>query len=278
MSNIPNRIWQSLRRIKWRLDRLLGRCGFKLERTGQPGSSFFSQLLEERLKISEEIVFVQIGANDGISNDPLYPLIKRFPKRFRGLVVEPLKDKFELLKRTYADVASVVPVNLAVHNTEEEMQIWRVRPDLEKKLPGWGGGLGSFDSEHHKHSQLDSSYFIGEKVFCTTFDDLLTRHRIESMELLVTDTEGYDFEILRNIDFAKHRPTYIHFEHGLSVGTMSWERYKNLIRYLTQHGYCVSHETSDATAFLPAALDPQPSAPSSAQTSSLSWVAGTVTK
>src|SRR5262245_17750372 len=134
MSDIPNPVWQSLRRIKWRLDRLLNKWGYKLERSGQSGSSFFSQLLTERMKISKEIVFVQIGANDGISNDPLWPLIKRFPGRFRGLVVEPLKDKFELLKRAYADVESVVPVNLAVHNDEREMLIWRVRPDLEKKL------------------------------------------------------------------------------------------------------------------------------------------------
>jgi FkbM family methyltransferase len=257
MTNIPYPIWQSLRRIKWRLDRVLNKCGYKLERTGQRGSSFLSQLLGERLKMSKEIVFVQIGANDGISNDPLYPLIRRFPGRFRGLVVEPLNDKFQSLKQTYADVKSVVPVNLAVHNTEKEMLIWRVRPDLEKKLPGWAGGMGSFNSEHHKLSQLDSSFFTAEKVFCTTFDDLLTRHRIAGLELLITDTEGYDFEILRNIDFAKHRPTYIHFEHGLSGGTMSWERYKDLIRYLTQHGYSVSQEASDATAFLPVALDPQ---------------------
>ena len=254
MSKSPRPIWQSLRRIKWRLDLLLDKCGYKLEKKGEPGPSFFSQLLIDRMKTSKEIIFVQIGGNDGISTDPLHPLIKRFPGRFRGLVVEPLKDKFELLKRAYADVESVVPVNVAVHNTEKEMLIHRVRPDLEKRLPAWARGIGSFNPEYYKLSQLDSSYMITEKVLCTTFDDLLTTHKIANIELLITDTEGYDFEILRNIDFAKHRPTYVHFEHGLSSGVMSWERYKYLVRYMTQHGYNISHETSDATAFLPAAL------------------------
>src|SRR5207249_11712650 len=106
----------------------------------------------------------------------------------------------------------VVPVNLAVHNTEKEMLIWRVRPDLEKKLPGWAGGMGSFNPEYHKLSQLDSSYMTTEKVLCATFEELLSSYKITNIELLITDTEGYDFEILRNIDFAKHRPTYIHFE------------------------------------------------------------------
>jgi FkbM family methyltransferase len=257
MSNIPYPIWQFLRRVKWRLDRVLDKCGYKLERTGQSDSSFFSQLLNERMKISKEIVFVQIGANDGISTDPLYPLMKKFPRRFRGLVVEPLKDKFELLKRAYADVEFVVPVNVAIHNTEKEMLIHRVRPDNEKSLPAWARGIGSFNPKHHKLSQLDSSYMTTERVLCTTFEELLSSYKVTNIELLITDTEGYDFEILRSIDFAKHRPSYIHFEHGLSGGVMSWERYTNLIRHLTQHGYTISQEASDATAFLPAALDPQ---------------------
>jgi FkbM family methyltransferase len=170
------------------------------------------------------------------------------------LVVEPLKDKFELLKRTYADVESVVPVNVAIHNTEKEMLIHRVRPDNEKRLPAWARGLGSFYPEHHKLSQLDSSYMTTERVLCTTFEELLSSYKITNIELLVTDTEGYDFDILKGIDFAKHRPALVHFEHGLSGGVMSWERYRYLVRYLAHYGYSVSHEASDATAFLPAAL------------------------
>ncbi len=261
MSNKPGPIWQSFRRVKWRLDPLLDKFGFKLQRTGQSGPSFLSLLLEDRVRAPGDIVFVQIGANDGISNDPLYPLIRKFPGRFRGIVVEPLGDKFELLKRTYADFGTIVPVNVAVHNTEKEMLIHRVRPDLEKRLPGWATGIGSFNSEHHNLSQLDHSFMVAEKVRCMTFDDLLASQGITDVELLITDTEGYDFEILRNIDFTKHRPTYVHFEHGLAGGTMSWERYKELVRYMTQYGYNINQEASDSTAFLPAALNPVLSAP-----------------
>jgi FkbM family methyltransferase len=255
MSTTPSHLWQLLRRIKWRLDPVLDRYGYKLERKGPAGLAFLSQLLIDRMKTAGEVVFVQIGANDGISTDPLYPLIKEFPGRFRGLVVEPLQDKFELLKRAYAGVDSVTPVNLAVHNTETEMLIHRVRPDLEKSLPPWARGIGSFNPEHHKHSQLDRSYMSTETVRCITFDDLLTSQGTSAIELLITDTEGYDYEILRNIDFAKHRPTYVHFEHGLAAGTMSWEKYKDLVRHLTRHGYSINQEVSDTTAFLPAALD-----------------------
>jgi len=251
--NLKQALWQTLRRVKWRVDSVLDKCGYTLQKKVE-GFSFFSQLLNERIKTSTEIVFVQIGANDGTSFDPLYPLIKKSPRQFRGLVVEPLKDKFELLKRAYADIESVIPVNMAVHNTEKEMMIHRVRPDLEKRLGPWARGIGSFDSEHYKLSYLHNSLMVTERVICTTFDALLAAHNISNIELLITDTEGYDFEILRNIDLAKHRPVYIHFEHGLPVGLMSWEQYKDLIRYMTQHGYNISHESHDATAFLPQAL------------------------
>jgi FkbM family methyltransferase len=249
----PNPFWQTLRRVKWGLDSLLDICGYKLEKKVE-GFSFFSQLLNDRLKTSKEIIFVQIGANDGASFDPLYPLIRRSPGQFRGLVVEPLKDKFDMLKQAYADIKSITPVNLAVHNTEKEMVIHRVRPDLEKKLGPWARGIGSFNPEHHKRSYLDNSHMIAEKVICATFDRLLAAHKISNLELLITDTEGYDFEILRNLDFAKYRPTYIHFEHGLPSGLMSWAMYKDLIGYMAEHGYNISHETHDATAFLPQAL------------------------
>lgn len=255
MTPTPNAVWKALRSIKWRLDPVLDRWGYKLEKKGQSGPSFFTELLNDRLEAPGEIVFVQIGANDGVSTDPIHPLIRKFPRRFRGLVVEPLKDKFDLLVRAYADVESVRPVNVAVHNTEKEMLIHRVRPDLERKLPAWARGIGSFNPDHHKLSHLDSSVMVAESVTCTTFDDLLATHQISNVEVLITDTEGYDYEILRSIDFGKHRPTYVHFEHGLSSGTMAWQEYKQLARHLSNHGYSISHEASDATAFLPAALD-----------------------
>jgi FkbM family methyltransferase len=200
------------------------------------------------------IVFVQIGANDGISTDPLYPFVTKHPDRFRGLVVEPLRDKFQLLTRAYASIKSVIPVNLAVHNTEKEMLIHRVRQDLEGNLPAWARGIGSFNPEHHKLSQIDSSFMTAEKVRCMSFDELLSCYEVESIDLLITDTEGYDYELLRAIDFDKRRPACVHFEHGLGSGVMSWERYTSLVQYLAAAGYSISHESSDATAFLPRAL------------------------
>jgi FkbM family methyltransferase len=254
MSAIQRSARQTLRRVKWKIDPILEKLGYRLEKKRDLGPTFLSRLLLDRIGTGKKIAFVQIGANDGISTDPIYPLVKMYPDRFRGVVVEPLKDKFALLQRAYVDVAAVVPVNVAIHNTERMMQIHRVRPESEKRLPAWARGIGSFNPDHHKLSDLNSSHMTTESVPCITFDELVKQYGMNDIELLVTDTEGYDYEIVRNIDFRKYRPAYIHFEHGLSAGVMSWEKYKNLVGHLAQQGYSISHDTSDATAFLPESL------------------------
>ena len=44
-------------------------------------------------------------------------------------------------------------------------------------------------------------------------DTLLERHGISRIDLLVIDTEGHDFEILRALDFTRFRPVLLMFEH-----------------------------------------------------------------
>ena len=74
----------------------------------------------------------KLGRMTGLAPIRSTLLSRNFPGGFEGWSFEPLQDKFELLKRTYADVESVIPVNVAIHNTEKEMLIHRVRPDKEK--------------------------------------------------------------------------------------------------------------------------------------------------
>jgi hypothetical protein len=45
MSNIPHPIWQPLRRSKWRLNSLLDKCGYKLEKKGESGPSLISEAI-----------------------------------------------------------------------------------------------------------------------------------------------------------------------------------------------------------------------------------------
>ncbi|MGH2976216.1 MAG: FkbM family methyltransferase [Solirubrobacterales bacterium] len=45
-----------------------------------------------------------------------------------------------------------------------------------------------------------------------TFESLCGKHGIERLDLLLIDAEGYDWEIIKGIDFALHRPRLLIFE------------------------------------------------------------------
>ena len=63
--------------------------------------------------------------------------------------------------------------------------------------------------------------------------------------------EGYDAEIILNLDFRSIRPRIIRFEHGLQHGTMPKDKFSEVIRFLNKNGYQVITEQSDATAYQP---------------------------
>lgn len=56
-------------------------------------------------KLGRRASFLQVGANDGQKNDPLYPILAKNPHAWLGLQVEPTPYNFKLLKKLHADKA-----------------------------------------------------------------------------------------------------------------------------------------------------------------------------
>ena len=80
-----------------------------------------------------------------------------------------------------------------------------------------------------------------------SFADLLNEYNIERIDLLQIDTEGYDSEIIRGLDFSKIKPSFIHFEHG--EGVMSKEDFSEVLDILHRNGYEIAMEPNDVTAY-----------------------------
>lgn len=64
------------------------------------------------LASSAPFSFVQIGANDGVRWDPLHDLILKH--HLVGLLVEPLPDMFEQLKKNYVSESQLSFENVAI--------------------------------------------------------------------------------------------------------------------------------------------------------------------
>jgi hypothetical protein len=121
----------------------------------------------------DEIFLLQIGAYDGVSNDPVKNLIQRYP--IQAILVEPQKRFFEILVDNYSGRSGIYLENVAVAEKDELRDFYSLKGD---DLPDWCLQIASFSKENLlKHSQfvaLDlEKRLSSEKVKCKTISTLL---------------------------------------------------------------------------------------------------------
>jgi FkbM family methyltransferase len=201
----------------------------------------FERLLQRELDRGQPFIFVQIGANDGISFDKLFQFNRE--NKTSGLVVEPLSDMFERLCYNYRSRPSVKPVRAALHPTQRTVKLHRVRPDLMYKLPHWASGIGSLDPAWHDKCGIAGDAMVEEEVPAMTFMELLKAHSITRLNLLQTDVEGFDAEVIAMIDFSVIQPAVIKYECVHSTGPDPAQR------ILQAHGYQTEREGDDMIAW-----------------------------
>jgi FkbM family methyltransferase len=199
-----------------------------------------------------EATFAEIGSNDGEQHDHLRPFI--LERGWRGVMVEPVPYIFERLRRNYEGVDRVALENCAIADRDGTLPFFHLVPreDMPRDdLPEWYDGIGSFSEasvlSHRSHIPDVDERIVRTEVPTLTFDSLCERHGFESIDLLVIDTEGYDAEILRTVDFHKHRPRLVVYEHyHLSAG----DRHATTER-LREAGYEILEEGFDTFCLLP---------------------------
>jgi FkbM family methyltransferase len=200
--------------------------------------------------------FVEIGANDGEQHDHLRPYI--LAGGWRGVMVEPVPYVFARLRSNYAGVKGVALENAAIAGRDGRMTFFHLRdapPEERAGLPDWYDGVGSFSREailSHAPQMPDIAERIVElEVEALSFDTLVARHALPGIDLLVVDTEGFDWEILRHVDFARHRPRMVVYEHfHLEPPDRAACR-----AHLEDAGYMTMEEGFDTFALLPEPSD-----------------------
>jgi FkbM family methyltransferase len=230
----------------------LALCGYRIERIDRSRSirEHQEQLHElildnQRRRAGSDFFFVQVGACDGVSFDSLYNFVMR--RQLRGIVIEPLRDLYDELRANYSQCPSVIPLNVAIHRTAREIEMYRVSP-AASGLPGWTKGIASLDPKYHKRSGIPSQYIITERVSCISWKELIEQNKVTHIDYLQIDTEGYDSEILEMLDFKKLRPAIIKFEHNVPYGVMSAEQLGLCISRLIEQKYHILTMPCDVIA------------------------------
>ena len=239
------------------IDPFFLRLYLKLFFTPKKGTT--QETLASRTKGISPFYFLQIGGNDGFVNDPIFKLIKR--DGWKGIIAEPQKKVFnDKLKRTYRLDKNVILENVAISDKTETRKLYK----LTMSEARWATGIATFDRETLE-KQIDSGhverkakkegvslpakredYITYEEVECLTIIDLLDKHKQKHLNLLQIDTEGYDYEIIKTIDFSKMKPDIISFEHE----HLSKNDREICVHLLTSHGYKIELNPNDVIAYL----------------------------
>jgi FkbM family methyltransferase len=183
--------------------------------------------------------FVQVGSCDGKLGDPLHELIKSNPQWF-GIFIEPVDYVFKALVRNYGNDLRYVFEQVAIADEPGERAFYHVSEEAVgiPSVPSQCEQLGSFDRNHIlKHGTTLEPYIITRRVWCEPLSSVLDRNKVERVDIIHIDAEGYDYHVLKQIDFSRFSPKLVLYEHT----HLKHDESKAAINLLSSHGYrCVN--------------------------------------
>lgn len=242
-------ITRFLYRYKWYVQRFLMSRGYVLEKvkhTAVAPLNVFDLVIRDHMTRTAGFFFVQVGANNGVRADPLYAYIREF--HWEGILVEPVPELFAQLRETYADEPQLRFEQVAIGSEGGLMPFFSVRE--ASGVPDEVQGLGSFRRDiilAHKPGVPNIETLLEEiTVPVIPLRALLERHGVGRIDLLQLDTEGYDYEVLKTLDFDTLKPAIIQFEH-VHLTSAEWREACNL---LASQGYRLAQAGRDTVAYL----------------------------
>ena len=250
---------QKIKDLLYRLRKLIISSSFRpyilyLEHFWKP-KNFLEKLLMDFFEENRERFFVQVGANDGFVNDPVYRYVKKY--RLEGIVLEPQMIPYDVLKDIY-DKDKVKVLNYAVDRINGYRNIYKLSFSDDR----WATGISSFDHQHLE--KLINSGFVekkalkygiklpadkndwitAEEVESLNFQTIFESLEVENVNLLMVDTEGFDHEIIKIFDFEKYKPEIVVFE-KMHLKDSDYYQCKEL---LLNHGYRLREEGPNCIA------------------------------
>lgn len=196
-------------------------CGRRLERRwpffphaeGKELNLGFGDLLEFQYAKSRNFTALVIGAFDGVENDPTSEFIRT--KQCRAILVEPQPWPFQRLSESMSGREGADILNAAIDATSGSRDMYCIPPGIDD-LPAWTEQLASFRREHilnhEERAPGLSSHIVTLNVQTLSFDDLLDKYQLQSLDLLQIDTEGMDAQLLGWFPFHRIKPALLHYE------------------------------------------------------------------
>jgi FkbM family methyltransferase len=171
--------------------------------------------IEDSMTASQGVV-IQVGSNDGVSNDPLYESILKHKRK--SFLVEPIDYLADKLRLLHGGNSFVIVCEFAIHPNSNAVDFFHLSKDAQKQMGDlwkpWFDQIGSFSRQHLiKHSPTIEPFIQKTSITCKTLNQLIVDNNVSSVSILHIDAEGFDLEVLRSMDLDKVKPHMIMLEH-----------------------------------------------------------------
>jgi len=158
-------------------------------------------------------IFIEAGANDGISQSNTYLFEKYFG--WTGLLVEPNPIKFNecINNRPNSIVENFALVSFN-YNKETIVGDFN-QENWGESLSGCVQDSGDWtdDSlEHERNLKMVHNANNMIEVQVTTINSLLKKHNFSNIDFFSLDVEGYEISVLGGLNFEEFRPKYMLIE------------------------------------------------------------------
>ena len=163
------------------------------------------------------------------------------------LLVEPVPHNISAINENLKEFKNIHLEPVAVASVRETKDFFFVKATSINKLKKhWASGIGSFNKNHllnHRTKRFLIEEDDIDKIPIKTvkFEDLIDKYSITEIDKILIDIEGYEYEILRDMDLKKVRINSILFEYKHFDGYQkTGEKLEEILKKFEENNYKTS--------------------------------------
>jgi len=234
----PLRRW--LRKL---IHRPLLAVGFRLVRVPR-----YERIIRAKELEQDDFYFVQVGAHNGVTSDPFHRFVVE-GWWWNVVLIEPQSQSCQVLREIYRDRENLKIDESAIGLENGTLSLFKIREDAAG-VPYWATQLASTRrdviSSHSDRIERLEERIIEVKVPSRTLASIYQEFKFPRLDLLAIDVEGFDYEVVKQIDSLPQLPQMIYFEHR----HLSDSDYQHALGFLRERGYrCEVAEQGDTFAW-----------------------------